>query len=165
MGDKTNINIPDTYTLWIRDSKQRDWSIKGYTKACEIKTASDFWQVYNNFEKLGLKSNQFFLMKTGIDPIWECEDNKHGGRCSFKVDSREGLKAWEYLSALMVCRQLNNNDHHDINGISINPKYKTMLIKIWNRDNKKDLLKTIDQEVIKKYSKCSIQYTSHKPEF
>lgn len=152
------------YTLWFHDISNNDWSINSYEKIATISNISEFWQIFNNFERLGYRTRHFFLMKDDIEPIWEHEQNRNGGVCSFRIELNNSLPVWEYLNAAMVCDKLST-DSSDINGISISPRSNWAIIKVWNRDQNKDLTKLIHNDILVKYSHLSIKYKSNAPEY
>jgi hypothetical protein len=159
-----NFILPFSYNLWCHDIYNKDWSINGYTRLCNIETVARFWKVFNNLDKLGHKVNNFFLMKDGIDPIWEHETNRNGGICSFKVETDQSLNVYEDLCAHMVCNLLINN-FEDINGISYSPKNSWVIIKIWNKDKNNDLSKVLNHDLLNKYQNCCIRYKANEPEW
>jgi len=159
-----NINFTFKYNLWCHDIYNKDWSLNGYTKVCNIETVSQFWRVFNNLDKLGHKVNNFFLMKDGIEPIWEHETNRNGGICSFKVDNNQSLNIYEDLCSHMICNLLTDNTN-DINGISYSPKNSWTIIKIWNKNKSNDLSKVLNHNLLNKYQNCCIRYKQNEPEY
>lgn len=152
------------YVMWCHNIQNKDWSLNGYTKLCNIKTVSEFWKLSNNLDKLNFKMNNFFLMKVGINPIWEDPNNRDGGICSFRVELDNALAVYELLCVyLMCCKLVQSVD--DINGISFTPKNNWAIIKIWNKDGTNDLAKSLHKDILFKYKKISIQYKKNEPEY
>lgn len=164
ISDGSNIKLTNSYTLWNHNIFNKDWNISGYNRICEFDNVSSFWRIYNNFLKLGLKFNHFFVMKNDIQPTWEHHDNRNGGVCSFKLELTNFYQFWEEITLLMLCGKLSNVEN-DINGISFSPKNNWAIIKIWNKDSKNDLTKTLNDDILKKYSKFSIRYKPNNPEY
>ena len=159
-----NLILSASYVLWCHDIHNKDWSLNGYTKLCEITTISEFWKLFNNLNKIGYKVNNFFLMKDGTDPTWEHINNRDGGICSFKTDIELSLKMYEDLCSRMVYGNLTNN-MDDINGISFSPKNNWAIIKIWNKNKTNDLSKTLSQHILITYKDTSIKYKENEPEY
>lgn len=159
-----DILLPCSYVLWSHEIYNKEWDLKSYKRVCVLNNISDFWRLFNNFHRIGYKFMHFFLMKDGIEPTWEHERNRNGGICSLKIELENSFDIWEDLNARMVSGFLNNN-YDDINGISISPKNNWAIIKIWNSDNKNDLISTLFKEVIDRYQHLSIKYKSNTPEF
>lgn len=162
--DGSNIKLKSKYILWSHDISERNWSIESYKKLCTIETVSEFWRLFNNFTKLGMKFMHFFLMKDGINPTWEDPNNRNGGVCSFKVETSNAPDIWEDLNIRMVLEQLSKNEG-DINGLSISPKNTWTIVKVWNRNSNNDLSQTLKDDILEKYSKYSIKYRTNSPEF
>jgi hypothetical protein len=162
IGDK--IELSSTYVLWCHDIYNKDWSLSGYTKLCTISTVSEFWQFFNNMDKIGYKVNNFFLMKDGTDPTWEHVNNRDGGICSFRTEIDSSLNIYQDLCVRMVCDILTLN-MADINGISFSPKNNWAIIKIWNKDKHNDLSKTLDPVILDTYKDASIKYKENEPEY
>ena len=159
-----DIQLNSKYNVWIHDVNSKDWSINGYKTLCSIENVSEFWRFLNNINKIGLKFNNIFLMKDGIDPTWEHPDNRHGGVCSFKIELENSLPVYEDLCLHMISNKLNHDDS-DINGISISPKNNWALIKIWNKQKGNDLTITLNKDIMIKYHDLSIKYKSNEPEY
>ncbi len=170
IGCGQDVKFSNSYTLWMHDINNKEWGIESYKKLCKIDNVSDFWKLFNNFDKLWGSDEKFsryahyFFMKEGIEPIWEHETNRNGGMCSFKLEINDSLPVWTDLIMRFVCDNLNK-EPTDINGISISPKNSWAIIKIWNRENKNDLSKTLDHDILKKYGNLSIKYKSNSPEY
>jgi len=163
-NDGRDIMLSDAYVLWTHSINDKNWNMSSYKKICTVKNVSEFWRLFNNFKKLSWKYTHCFLMRDGIDPIWEHPANRFGGICSFKVDDENALGIWEDLNAHLMCNKLaNNND--DINGISISPKNTAILIKIWNKNKSIDLTKELTSDILEKYKEVSIKYKTNEPEY
>ena len=153
----------NTWNIWFHHTKD-DWSIDGYRKIYTIETISDFWKLYNNWDKLGsINSKHFFIMKNNITPMWEDDENKNGGCWSFKIQEKEASNLWEELSLYLVSETISKIDD-DIQGLSICLKKNNhSIIKIWNKDTKNNNNKNINDDIINKYYN-DIIYIAHMPE-
>lgn len=160
----SDILLPNTYILWSHDIHNKNWDIKSYKKLFTVKTVSDFWKLFNNFHKFSIKFIHFFLMKEGVEPVWEHPMNRGGGVCSFKIEINNVLQLWEYINVMMMCGKLST-DSGDINGVSISPKNNWAILKVWNRDSSNDLTQTMHPDILKKYKHLSVKYKSNSPEY
>ena len=53
-------NLVNKWNLWYHSEKD-NWSISGYKKIYTIENVNEFWQLYNNWNKLGgLTYKHFF---------------------------------------------------------------------------------------------------------
>ena len=159
-----DLPLSSNYILWCHDIHNKDWSLNGYTKLCNISNISEFWKLFNNLGKIGYKVNNFFFMKDGTDPTWEHVNNRDGGICSFRTDMDSSLKMYEDLCSRMVYGNLTAN-MNDINGISFSPKNNWTIIKIWNKDRTNDLSKTLNPYILNTYKDASIKYKENEPEY
>lgn len=74
--------LQNSWTLWYYDNeKGKTW------EACQhqittFDTVEDFWSLYNHIKLASeIKSgNDYSLFKNNIRPMWEDDQNKHGGR-------------------------------------------------------------------------------------
>lgn len=164
LGNGNDIFLMHSYVLWVHSISDNDWSINGYKQLCTIKTVSEFWKLFNNMHKLNFTTNNFYLMKPNIEPIWEDENNRHGGICSLRIELAYALKVYELLCIFMVCEKLIENID-DINGISITPKNNWAIIKIWNKNKNNKIDKLLHKNILDKYKNVSIQYKQTQPEY
>jgi len=127
--------LNNNWVIWYHDNNN-DWTINGYKKIYEITTIEDFWEIYLRLNNYILLKGQFFLMKKGIEPIWENEENVKGCCWSYKINKNDSFMSWLYLS-INICGEIITKDHKNIdsiNGISLSPKKNFCIIKIWNND-------------------------------
>ena len=131
---------------------KNNWTIDGYKILYKITNIEEFWILYKNWNKLGgINNKHFFLMREGINPIWEDTANINGGCWSFKKDEKKSSLFWNELSIHLVGETLST-DPYLINGISIClKKGKLSVIKIWNNDKEKDNVKYLNNTFLKKY--------------
>lgn len=140
----------NTWNLWYHHYKD-DWTINGYRNIYKINSPKSFWELYNNWDKIGgLLSKQFFIMKENITPLWEDKMNKNGGCWSLKININIAKEMWEYLSVLLITNNLYNNDN--INGLSICLKKNNIcVIKIWIKENSNDI-NLLNKNIFNKYN-------------
>jgi len=138
LEDKT---FDNKWTLWFHKVEDSDYSIKSYTKLCEIKTIKNLCEMINTIPTFN--SGMFFFMKENIEPIWENKDNINGGMWTFKITKRRANKIWHNLMAALCGNSftINLEDMNFINGISISPKISNCIIKVWNKDVRKSVAK------------------------
>jgi len=170
-----NLGISDKWVIWIHSVDVDDWSINGYTKLpYTIDSIESFWRVMNNLDKFGVELNNIYIMKEGVQPIWESPENRKGGQCSFRSDIGTSMKLLENLFVRILSGTLTKDNHYNtINGISISPKinnkYSWGIVRVWNNDKNIDLSREIRDEVVeeynKKYKNVSIRYKQNEPEY
>jgi hypothetical protein len=80
-----NFNLKYTWVLWFHKVNDSNWSIDSYSKVFEINTYKDLLFILKELDNIS--SGMFFLMKKGIVPIFEDENNVNGGYWSVRVAS------------------------------------------------------------------------------
>lgn len=145
-----NIKLNNVYTLWSHDVLNKNWTLSSYKKICVIDNVSAYWRYMNNFCRIGYRHQNYYFMKDGILPLWEHEENKHGGEGSFKIETDNFLEVYEEIMSYMVGGELSS-DMDDINGIAFTPRNNWILIKIWNKDKNKNMINSLNKKILNKY--------------
>ena len=80
----------------------------------------------------------FFLMKDGINPIFEDKQNINGGYWSLRITKKEATDIWNKILYYMCVDSITTDDKYEdkINGLSVSPKINNCIFKIWNSDYK-----------------------------
>lgn len=122
------------YFLHLHDNK--DWSIKSYIKMVHIDNVENAILLNDEIHYDLIKKSMMFFMKDGIQPLWEDSHNKNGGCFSFKVINKDIEQVWKTLFFHLISKCLTKNkQHHDnINGITLSPKKKFCILKVWMKD-------------------------------
>lgn len=150
------------WTLWCHNDKD-NWTINSFTKLYSIETIKDFWQLYNNWDKMnGINNKHYFLMRGDITPLQEDKENINGGRWSFKIHESQSQELWDDLSTYLVTENIVKNSSN-ITGISICLKKNSYcVVKIWNKNSKENSLGLINEHILKKWG-MDIIYIAHQP--
>jgi hypothetical protein len=129
-GDIGNDKKLNSYwTVWVHRLNCTDWTIAGYQKIYVINSIGSFWRFFNNFQLINTYTNQIFIMREEIAPIWEDVNNKFGGICSVKIDSiQRGMKTdLSTESFATICMLIMNEtlvqNNKNINEIQLNLLY------------------------------------------
>jgi len=154
--------LNDKWCIWAHLQNETDWSEKGYIKITTIETIEKLVSFYKKLPLELLNKCMFFIMRDGIKPMWEDENNKNGGCISYKVlESR--AETWKKLSYHLIGEDIVLESKELINGISLSPKKHYSIIKIWTKDIIKDIkiLKNIEglnkkEGIFKKYTEKEI---------
>ena len=165
-GDGSDIKLKYKYTLWANNPSTTDWKAKDI-KVVTISTVSEFWRLFNNFNKMGAKYERYYLMKDGVEPRFEDKENRNGGVLSIKIDDEKlGLKLYEYMCVSTMVNKLLKDDVDDvITGICINPRKDSLFIKIWNKNGDVDMTNNLNPDIYDKIKDFSMQYKKNIPEY
>ena len=119
------------YFLHLHDNK--DWSINSYIKMVSIDNIENAILLNDEIHYDLIKKSMMFLMKNDINPLWEDEQNKNGGCFSYKVLNKDIEQVWKKVYYHLVgCTITKNKNHYkNINGITLSPKKKFCILKIW----------------------------------
>ena len=155
-------NLKSEWSLWYHHEKD-NWKISGYKKVYDMKTIGDFWQLYNNWDKVnGINQKHYFLMRKDVTPMWEDPKNIKGGCWSFKVHENQSQELWDDLSVYLVTENITKKSP-DITGLSICLKKNNYsVVKIWNKNSKENSLSLINEKILKKWG-MDIIYIAHMP--
>jgi hypothetical protein len=117
--------LNDSWTVWYHRSNNNDWSETSYQKINSFDTIKGFWESQHYIER-HLNKGIFFIMKTGILPMWEHDENSKGCAISFLSHDKN---TWQDLSMALVGNQFIQGNI--LNGISRCPKRNNGLFKLW----------------------------------
>lgn len=125
--------LNDTWNLWIHLPHDSDWSIKSYKKLMTCNYVEEIISLMEFLPDDMITFSCLFLMRDGINPMWEDPQNRDGGCFSYKVSNKNVVNTWRNISyALACCAIVNDKKYYDvITGITISPKKNFCIIKIW----------------------------------
>jgi len=150
--EKTNDNLhylQNKWTLWAHLSNDTEWSLNSYKNITTFNSVESILILYENLPENIIKYCMLFIMKKGITPVWEDEENRNGGCFSYKISNKIVPQIWKNLSYSLMGETISDNDsfNNNINGITISPKRNFCIVKIWisNCDNTDpNIIKNID---------------------
>ena len=148
--------------LWFHGVNNTKWDIKSYSQIADINNLIEFTTIMKTINHKMFPNSMFFLMKKGIEPIWECPKNKNGGTWSFKINDSNVEELWWKTSMLFLSNKIFQ-ENIKLYGISIAPKKGYYILKIWVKENGLNLNFSIDLESMgNEFSKANAQYKSHR---
>lgn len=129
---KTN-KLNDSWTLWAHLPHDIDWTIKSYKPIMTFASVEEAVALCETLPNKMIKNCMLFLMRKGIQPVWEDDKNRKGGCFSYKVNNKSVPEAWRNLSYSLIGETLTENKSllPHINGITISPKKSFCIVKIW----------------------------------
>ena len=144
-----NEYLNSSWTVWIHKVDCKVWTEQDFKDIYVINSIGSFWRFFNNFHLLDKTTNQFFIMRNQIKPIWEDNDNRRGGTCSIKLDCYSKYGKMDVGSEVMTCiclLMMNETlipSTNEINGISYAIKNRSVYIKIWCKNGKNDITESL----------------------
>ncbi|XP_062957690.1 eukaryotic translation initiation factor 4E-like [Cynocephalus volans] len=136
--------LQNRWVLWsFKNDKSKTWQAN-FQLISKFDTVEDLWTLYNHIQ---LSSNlmpgcDYSLFKDGIEPVWEDEMNKRGGRWQMTLNKqprRSDLDRF-WLETLLSLTGESFNDYSDgVCGAVVNVRAKSDKIAVWttgceNRD-------------------------------
>lgn len=157
-GDQLKLNT--TWNVWIHDNDNNDWSLDSYKNIFEIDSVGSMWRFLTVLNNLDKNVRQYYIMRKGITPIWEDNNNKNGAICSIMLDNlnrfsstREfiGVDVFTAICILVMNESFVSNNM-DINGLCYSIKSNKILIKLWVKDysRNQDFLSYLPKPITKK---------------
>lgn len=136
MKSSTLTKLNNNWSFYIHLHENNDWSIDSYIKILEFDSVEHAILLDDEINFDLIKKSMIFLMKNDVKPMWEDENNKDGGCFSFKIANKDIEKVWKELYYRLIGQSLTVEKSHyeNINGITLSPKKKFCILKIWMKD-------------------------------
>ena len=78
-ANTTQTSLLDQWTLWAHLPHDTNWNLESYKQIGTNKTIEEALTLFENLPDIMVKNCMLFLMRKGIQPIWEDEKNRNGG--------------------------------------------------------------------------------------
>ena len=148
----TTYILKHRWVLWYHKVDGEDWTIASYKKLIVMESIEDYYKMSNLIcnDIKDISAGMFFLMKEGIEPLWEDPANKKGGYWSFRVLKKHGTEIWQNLSGAMMGQTLTQepSQMEYINGISFSPKISNAIFRIWINNARHSNIKKVIKNTI-----------------
>jgi len=132
-------NLRDSWSLYYHLPDDSRWDIGSYTCLMSgIDHPEKLISINEVIPDVIVKNAMLFVMRAGIQPMWEDERNRHGGYLSFKVLNKCVHQVWKTMF-YAVCGEtlfVRPENNVFINGLSISPKKTFCIIKVWLSNGK-----------------------------
>ncbi|XP_074647516.1 eukaryotic translation initiation factor 4E-like [Tubulanus polymorphus] len=158
------------WALWFfKNDRTKDWT-SNLKLITSFDTVEDFWGLFNHVQPASkLPSGcDYSLFKDGIEPKWEDEQNKRGGRWLINLDKKERHSCLDdfWLETLLCLIGEAFESHSDqICGAVVNIRNKGDKLGLWTHDATKNAA-TLDigkklKERLNIPNKLPIGYQAH----
>ncbi|KAM7330651.1 hypothetical protein ACRRTK_009840 [Alexandromys fortis] len=131
--------LQNRWALWFfKNDKSKTWQAN-LRLISKFDTVEDFWALYNHIQ---LSSNlmpgcDYSLFKDGIEPMWEDEKNKRGGRWLITLNKQQRRSDLDrfWLETLLCLTGESFDDYSDdVCGAVVNVRAKGDKIAIWTTE-------------------------------
>lgn len=132
-NNQPNHKLSDKWVLWAHLPHDTDWSSTSYKYIYTVDTIEKAISLFEVIPEKMVINCMLFLMRDGIQPMWEDPRNRNGGCFSYRITNKYVPDVWKKLSYSLIGKQLTNGDNvfNTITGITISPKKHFCIIKIW----------------------------------
>lgn len=128
--------LKHNWVLWAHLPHDSDWTLKSYVEVCKVKTIEETVNIMSKLPISLVKNCMLFFMKEGVKPHWEDPSNRKGGCFSYKVLDKNIYETWKQITYVTAGNTISNDNtfNSKVTGITISPKKKFCVIKIWISD-------------------------------
>ena len=136
MGDLSYNILSHTWNFYLHLHDTREWDLASYKNIMRFNSVESTILLNDEIHYDLIKKSMMFLMKENIKPMWEDDHNKEGGCFSFKVINKDIEQVWKhvYFSVIGGSITKKKKDYEKINGITLSPKKKFCILKVWMKD-------------------------------
>ena len=157
--------LSDKWTIWAHLPHDIDWSLKSYSKLLTFNHIEEIITLNNTIPDKMIKNCMLFMMKDGITPIWEDEQNRNGGCFSYRISNKHISEIWNNLCYKIVGRSCCKNKRllDTINGVTVSPKKNFCILKIWLSTS--DFQNPSEIENFQNFTSTGCIFKRHNPEY
>ncbi|CAF1117683.1 unnamed protein product [Adineta steineri] len=131
--------LEDSWTFWYyKNDRMCDWK-DNLIELSTISTVESFWSVFNRLKlPSGISQGcDYFLFKKHIQPMWEDQYNRSGGRWCLGLSKPQRVNEldtyWLYTLLSLIGDQYGD-DAYNVNGCVVSVRNKGDRISLWTRD-------------------------------
>lgn len=158
--------LSNNWTLWAHLPHNTDWTLTSYIPVSTFTSVEETIGVTETLPPVLVENCMLFMMKEGVKPIWEDQNNRNGGSFSYKVTNKNVFKVWKELTYVVVGGTISKQSNfvNCVTGITISPKKSFCIIKIWMSDcnNQNPCIITTD---VKGITPQGCLFKKHMPEY
>ncbi|KAI0403667.1 translation initiation factor eIF4e [Xylaria palmicola] len=153
----TSHPLRDIWVFWYRPPITKANGYIEYDKTLHammtVKTVEEFWLAYSHLKRPSSLPtvSDYHLFKEGVRPIWEDEENKHGGKWILRL--KKGVADRYYEDLIMACVGDQFGDESDeICGIVLSMRNGEDVLSIWTKNTGQRVLKI--RETMRRILRC-----------
>lgn len=124
--------LNNKWNIYFHDPNDHNWDVSSFQYLSSLHTVEEFVEVFSTFKEL-FYNGMFFIMRDGITPRWEDDENINGGCFSYKISKFLLQNKLFETCASILGETLGKEMKYslNINGISVCPKKSYYIIRIW----------------------------------
>lgn len=109
---------------------------KSMKPLCRIDTAQAFWAVYAHLKRPSALPtvSDYHFFKDGIRPVWEDDENKHGGKWIMRLKKGVADRYWEELLLAMIGDQFAEASE-EVCGAVVSVRSGEDVFSIWTKND------------------------------
>ncbi len=103
---------------------------------CRIDTAQSFWAVFTHLKRPSALPavSDYHFFKDGIRPVWEDEENKHGGKWIMRLKKGVADRYWEELLLALIGDQFAEASE-EVYGAVVSVRSGEDVFSIWTKND------------------------------
>ncbi|CAF1435836.1 unnamed protein product [Adineta ricciae] len=131
--------LQDSWTFWFfKNDRNSDWK-DNLIELATVSTVESFWSVFDRLKPAsGLNQGcDYLLFKKNIQPMWEDQHNRSGGRWCLNTHRNQRLSDLDnyWLNTLLsLIGDQYGDDAYNVNGCVVSVRNKGDRICLWTRD-------------------------------
>lgn len=140
---KSKYPLEFEWSFWFfKNNRDSDWK-DNIILLTSVDNVEDFWAVFNHLRPVNdlHEGCDYMFFKKGIQPMWEDEHNRDGGRwlISFDREQRQVFleKYWQNTLLSLIGSQYDK-EYELINGAVVNVRYKADKLALWTKHYKEE---------------------------
>ena len=91
----TSNKLYDNWALWGHLPHDIDWTLKSYKQITTLESVEQTIALYETLPDKMINNCMLFLMRKGINPMWEDPKNSKGGCFSYKINNKNVASVWK----------------------------------------------------------------------
>ena len=125
--------LSDKWVLWAHLPHDTDWTVNSYKHIYTFDSVESALAIFESIPEKMVTNCMLFLMRDGIQPLWEDPKNRNGGCFSYRVNNKHVPVVWNNMCYALIGNYITDNSavFKGITGITISPKKHFCIIKIW----------------------------------
>lgn len=154
------MSLRDSWTLYEHPPGTKDWSLASYKSIGVFKTEEEVASLIKSLTKPKDMISGAYLcfMRGSTPPIYEDDDNKHGGALTIRIPNETSAGIWSSFVAHIVTDSIFHEKCDIASGIIISPKRGNIIIQVWTKEKVDD---DILNPVLSSMLPSEVLYRSH----